>query len=39
VEQGLVELDGDVETFERFFEAFSYAPRLVARAATTPVVV
>ena len=31
VEQGLVELDGDLETFERFFEAFSYAPRLVAR--------
>jgi DNA-binding HxlR family transcriptional regulator len=39
VEQGLVELDGDVESFERFFEAFSYAPRLVGRAATTPVVV
>ena len=33
VEQGLVELDGDVETLERFFEAFNYAPRLVARAA------
>jgi DNA-binding HxlR family transcriptional regulator len=32
VEQGLVELDGDVEAFERFFQAFSYAPRLVARA-------
>jgi len=38
VDQGLVELDGDVETFERFFEAFSYAPRLVART-DTPVAV
>jgi DNA-binding HxlR family transcriptional regulator len=33
VEQGLVVLDGDVETLERFFVAFSYAPRLVARTA------
>jgi hypothetical protein len=32
VEQGLVELHGDVECFERFFEAFSYAPRIVARS-------
>jgi DNA-binding HxlR family transcriptional regulator len=32
VEQGLVELDGDVECLERFFEAFSYAPRIVARS-------
>lgn len=32
VAQGRVELDGDVETLERFFEAFSYAPRLVARS-------
>jgi DNA-binding HxlR family transcriptional regulator len=34
VEQGLVQLDGDLEAFERFFEAFSYAPRLVARTPT-----
>lgn len=32
VEQGLVELRGDVEALERFFEAFNYAPRLVARS-------
>jgi DNA-binding HxlR family transcriptional regulator len=32
VEQGLVELVGEVETLERFFEAFSYAPRIVARS-------
>lgn len=32
VAQGRVELDGDVETLERFFEAFNYAPRLVARS-------
>jgi DNA-binding HxlR family transcriptional regulator len=32
VEQGLLELDGEIETLERFFEAFNYAPRLVARA-------
>jgi DNA-binding HxlR family transcriptional regulator len=32
VEQGLVELDGEVELFERFFRVFNYAPRLVARA-------
>jgi DNA-binding HxlR family transcriptional regulator len=34
VEQGLVELEGEIDTFERFFRAFNYAPRLVAR---TPV--
>jgi DNA-binding HxlR family transcriptional regulator len=34
VEQGLVVVDGDVETLERLFEAFSYTPRLVARTAT-----
>ena len=38
VEQGLVELRGDVECLERFFEAFSYAPRIVARSHE-PVVV
>ena len=32
IEQGLVELRGDVECLERFFEAFSYAPRIVARS-------
>jgi DNA-binding HxlR family transcriptional regulator len=32
VVQGLVELEGDIDTFERFFQAFNYAPRLVARA-------
>ncbi len=32
VAQGTVELDGDVATLERFFEAFNYAPRLVARS-------
>jgi DNA-binding HxlR family transcriptional regulator len=32
VEQGLVELEGEIDTFERFFQAFNYAPRLVARA-------
>jgi DNA-binding HxlR family transcriptional regulator len=32
VEQGLVELDGDVGDFERFFRVFTYAPRLVARS-------
>jgi DNA-binding HxlR family transcriptional regulator len=31
LDQGLVELEGDVEALERFFEAFSFAPRLVAR--------
>ncbi len=30
IEQGLVELRGDVECLERFFQAFSYAPRIVA---------
>ena len=35
VEQGRVELEGELETFERFFEAFNYAPRLVAR--TSPI--
>jgi DNA-binding HxlR family transcriptional regulator len=32
VEQGLVELRGDIECLERFFQAFSYAPRIVARS-------
>jgi DNA-binding HxlR family transcriptional regulator len=32
VEQGLVELRGDVECLERFFRAFNYAPRIVARS-------
>jgi DNA-binding HxlR family transcriptional regulator len=32
VEQGHVELEGEIDTFERFFQAFNYAPRLVARA-------
>ena len=32
IEQGLVELRGDAACFERFFEAFSYAPRIVARS-------
>jgi DNA-binding HxlR family transcriptional regulator len=32
IEQGLVELRGDTACFERFFEAFSYAPRIVARS-------
>ena len=32
VEQGLVELRGDLECLERFFEAFSFAPRIVARS-------
>jgi DNA-binding HxlR family transcriptional regulator len=30
IEQDLVELRGDAECFERFFQAFSYAPRIVA---------
>ncbi len=32
VEQGVVELRGDLDCLERFFEAFSYAPRIVARS-------
>jgi DNA-binding HxlR family transcriptional regulator len=34
VGQGRVELEGDLGTFERFFETFSYAPRLVARTSS-----